>query len=427
MVGGEIESVSGQEAIEIISDTWREFRAGDPPIEQVNVVLGEEGGHPADWDDGVVTVAEEMNKGRYGTSSLENRLFEQMDEAFENTIESEIEAQRDILEERFSFLDDFGLHYEGVQVADLDDAGAHHGREVSKWNQVNNGRDHIVVDYSYFPWIDPLEDTVEGPAERVVRHEAVHALQSELDRGFSDVWRRTGSRDIERATTEGMARYEQYKGTDEDRRAEQVVQNPEEIADFWRDEVLDEDLEASDPYSYGEVAAYFLEEAHRQRKLDEMAQQDPTPAAHIPTLNEYAEKQTRKTMLDNPEKEDLNSALEEAGQHMDVPFYGEMVAQEYEEMQAYLEGEAEFTEKLASPEGEPGLVKVLEEEDAARRALESASFVLNNHEYDTEDYLRAEARVLAAERLDFQPEEYEHLKQSLETTKTSEYNKQVAA
>lgn len=420
--GGEIETVSGQEAVEIVGDTWREFRAGDPPIEQVNVVLGEEGGTPADWDDGVVTVAEEMNKGRYGTSSLENRLFDQMDEAFEDTIENEIEAQRDILEDRFSFLDEFELRYEGVQVADLDNKGGHHGREVSKWNQVNNGKDYIVVDYSYFPSIDPLEDTVEGSAERLVRHETVHALQTAVDKGFSSVWRKTGSRDIERATTEGMARYEEFKATNIERRAEQVVQNPEEIADFWRERVVDEDLEASDPYSYGELAAYFLEESHRQRKLDEMAQQDPVRAAHIPTLNEYAEKQARKTMLENPEKEQLDEALEHAGEHMDVPFYGNLVDEECQQMEAYLEGEEEFTEKLASPEGASGLVRVLEEEEAANRALESASFVLDNTDYGSEDYLRAEARVLAAERLDFQTEQYECLKQTLEDFGSPEYS-----
>ena len=425
--GGEIETVSGQEAVERLSDTWREFRAGDPPIEQVNVVLGEEGGTPADWDDGVVTVAEEMNKGRYGTSSLENRLFEQMDEAFEDTIENEIEAQRDILEDRFSFLDDFDLHYEGVQVADLDGKGGHHGREVSKWGQVNKGKDYIVVDYSYFPSIDPIEDTVEGNAERLVRHEAVHALQTAVDNGFSSVWGKTGSRDIGRATTEGMARYEQFKRTNIERRAEQVVQNPEEIADFWRKRVVDEDLEASNPYSYGELAAYFLEESHRQRKLGEMAQEDPVRAAHIPTLNEYAEKQTRKTMLDNPEKDELDSALEEAGEHMDVPFYGNLVEEEYQEMQAYLEGEEEFTEKLASPEGASGLLRVLEEEEAANRALESASFVLNNTDYDSEDYLRAEARVLAAERLDFQTEQYDALKQALEGSDHATYRGQAEA
>ena len=425
--GGEIESVSGQEAIDIVSDTWREFRAGDPPIEQVNVVLGEEGGHPADWDDGVVTVAEEMNKGRYGTSTLENELFDQMDEAFEDTIERELEDQADILEERFSFLDDFGLRYEGVQVAELEGFGAHHGGEVSKWGQANNGRDHIVVDYSYMPWIDPLEENVEARARRVIRHEAVHALQDEIDDRFRDVSIQSGPKDIERASKEGLARYEQYKGTNIERRAEQVVQDPEEIADFWRNRVVDEDLEASDPYSYGELAAYFLEEAHRQRKLDEMAEQDPTRAAHIPTLNEYAEKQTRKTMLENPEKEELDSALEEAGQHMDVPFYGSLVEEEYDQMEAYLEGDAEFTEKLASPEGASGLVKVLEEEEAANRALESATFALNNTDYDTEDYLRAEARILAAERLDFETEQYDTLKQTVQTADTEYSGKSAAA
>ena len=419
--GGEIESVSGQEAIDIDSDTWREFRAGDSPIEQVNVVLGEEGGHPADWEDGVVTVAEEMNKGRYGTSTLENELFDQMDEAFEDTIERELEDQADILEDRFSFLDDFGLRYEGVQVAELEGAAGHHGREVSKWGQANNGSDYIVVDYSHMPDIDPLEDTVEGSAERLVRHEAVHALQSAVDNGFSSVWRRTGSRDIERATTEGMARYEQYKGTNIERRAEQVVQDPEEVADFWRKRVVDEDLEASDPYSYGELAAYFLEEAHRQRKFDEMAQKDPTPAAHIPTVNEYAEKQARKTMLDNPEKEQLDEALEEASQHMDVPFYGNLVEEEYDQMQAYLEGDDDFRERLASPEDASSLVRILEEEEAANRALESASFVLDNTDYDSEDYLRAEARMLAAERLDFQTEQYDALKQTVEDSGSPEY------
>jgi hypothetical protein len=272
------------------------------------------------------------------------------------------------------------------------------------------------------PWIDPLEDTVEGRAKRLIRHEAVHALQDEIDERFRDVSRNSGPKDIERATKEGMARYEQFKGTNIERRAEQVVQNPEEMADFWRNRVVDEDLEASDPYNYGELAAYFLEESHRQRKLDEMAQQDPTRAAHIPTLNEYAEKQTRKTMLDNPEKEQLDEALEQAGEHMDVPFYGSLVEEEYDQMEAYLEGEAEFTEKLASPEGASGLVRVLEEEEAANRALESASFVLDNTDYDSEDYLRAEARILAAERLDFQTEQYESLKQTVESSGSPDYS-----
>lgn len=427
MVGGEIETVSGLEAVEKVSGAWREFRAGEPPIEQVNVVLGEDGAGIADWEDGVVTVAEEMNKGRYGTSKLENKLFEQMEEGFENTIGEEIERQGDILEERFSFLDDFGLHYEGVQVADLDEFAAHHGSEVSKWGQVNNGSDHIVVDYSFFPHIDPLEDEIAERVERLIRHETVHALQSEIDNGFSDVWSRTGSKDIRRATTEGMARYEQYKGTDIDRRAEQAVQNPEDIPEFWRKHVVDDNLEASDPYSYGELAAYFLEESHRQQRMEELAERNPNRGVQISRLDEHAEKETRKTMFDNPEKEDLDEALEEAGQEMDMPWYGNLVEEEYRQMEAYLQGVEEFTEKLASPEGEPGLVRVLEGEDAVNRELESASHILNHQNYETEDYLRAEARLLAAERLNVDSEQYENLKQTLDDTPILEEGDYAAA
>jgi len=413
MSGSENEKITGQEAVEKISNSWRAFRAGEPPIEQVNIKLGEEGSSPAEWDDGTVTVAERITKGRYGTSSLERELFEQMEEAFEDTIENEIQNQKQVLENRFSFLDDFGISYNGVQVADLDGKGAHLGHEVSKGGDILNGTNFIVVDYSYFPWIDPLEDEVVGPAEQTVRHETVHALQKYVNSEFDQVWGNTGSRDIGRATTEGMARYEEYKGTNVERKAEKAVQNPERIPDFWRENILDEELEESDPYSYGEFAAYFLEGAFRQKRMNEISEETPARAVHLPTLNKQVESEVRETLVQNPDKESLDSVLSEAGEHLDFPFYGELVDEEYSRMKGYLECEAEFTENLASSGESPNLGRKLEGEDAVERALEKADFTLRHDDHSISEYHRAEARLLATERLEFTPDTYDELQNTV--------------
>ncbi len=411
------EFYSGQEAVDRLKDVWNDFRSGEPPIEQVQIVDGKTGPSPAKWEDGVITVPEKLNKINRDYGRFENEVMPQIEASFEKAIQEEVENQREVLRDRFDFLDDFDMKYNGVQVADLDDAGAHLGKKVRRFLDNSGGDNYIVVDFSYFPWIDPIEGVVEGPAERTARHESVHAMQRTVNPAFSELWSQTGSRDIQRASSEGLAKYEEFKETEVDRQAEEVIHNPQQIPEFWRNNVIDSNGKPSDPYSYGELAAYFLEEAHRQERTDRIAEEneEPYPAVHIPSLNRYAETQARKTLIENPDKNDLDRELDRAAEHLGFPFFGNLVESEFQDLKAYLDGEKEYTEGVASPEGSQSLIRVKREEEAAKRALESSAFEIKNLDYSTTDYLRAEARLLAAERLDFKPEEYEKLESSLET------------
>jgi len=349
--------VKGEEAVESVSQYWKTLTGERPPVKDIEVQEGMVGHNFANFtEDGVVQVAEQMKEGKKGF--FEMQLIEQFDEAYEEFLEDLVDEQVDVLRDRYSeVVDDFDVSIEGIQVAELEGARAHHGGLENKIHSNSftlggGSNDNIVFDYGVLHRVDPVEEEADFYIPQLARHEATHGLQAAMNPDFKLLSIDHPPDSIEKATTEGMAEYEQHKN--EGKRLPRIVaqDKPWMMPSYWERSVAKQSATPTDPYSFGELAAYFIEEGHRQDFLEETAStttgDEISPAVRLTTLDRVAENRTRRTLLDNPKREDLQERIAEAQASLDRLFYGGVVERVTDSMVENGELDYTVTEQLSN-------------------------------------------------------------------------------
>lgn len=331
------EMITGHEAVDKVSHIWSRKTGGIAPVEDIQLQEGVNSHNFVEFEEGVVKAPEEMKDNYYGV--FEGNLLELFDSAFEEALDGIIDEQLQVMRERYErALGGFDAAVSEAEVDDLDgEQDAQYGGQIYRFKSEKSLRenisDEIVFDYGILDRIDPTAEPgnqTDSYINRLTRHEITHGLQRAMNPEFLNVWSETDSRDIERATTEGMARYEEEKGRDISNKAEIAAkEKPWMMPIYWRKNVAEDSATATDPYSYGELAAYFIENGHREDFAQKVANsgdsEEPSLAVQRSTLENAAEDMTRETLLNNPSKAELDYQIKKASLAQGNLFYGQVV------------------------------------------------------------------------------------------------------
>lgn len=321
-------------------------------------------------------------------------------------------GEKDLIEMVEDEVDDLSTHY------DID--GPHIERIDTGWDIDTNGGIHYIVDdepitsritlHSQFldGWRESEKEIREESIRETGRHEAAHSLhylhmedQGRLDE--SDTVE--DPRALDHSHLEAFATYEgrMAAGGDSERFGE--FDSVAEIPEFW-DLISKSEpgIEPNSGHGYGRMAADLIERSYLQNAdLDE------------------AQRRTRNTLINMTSHEELESHTRVACQNLGIPYFGDVVREERDNFEGYLEGEEYWEDPLADPDGGVSAIRLTEGEEAVNRALQNANYHLENGETTLEDFFTAKARVQVAEEMGFENEHYDQLRRNSRSKLSSHY------
>ena len=270
-------------------------------------------------------------------------------------------------------------------------------------NSSKSGGQHRVVDHNpirselrfdeerarLMDKYDSHEETLRSTA----RHEAAHSLhQLHLEnKGEYTRSHPGGPRNIEKSYLEAFALYEDsMTGSDENQTFQQSASPYNDMGghslsalpDKWCIGT-DENNELDDAHTYGMIAADLIEKSYLKNSDLEQAQTE-----------------TRRTLIDISSHDELEEETRLACQRMNIPYFGDILREERDQLEAYMNGE----EYWKIPDSGFDKIMLLEGEDALEKEVEQAYETLEEGADSLEEHYRANAVLQVADTFGVEPE-----------------------
>lgn len=233
------------------------------------------------------------------------------------------------------------------------------------------------------------EDTLRD----IARHEAAHSLHHlHLENiGENPGGHPGGPRNIEKSYLEAFAKYEtDMRGSNKDRTFQQSASpyntfggHPlSGLPNEWSNN-SDENNEPDDAHTYGKIAADLIEKSYLKDSDLEQAQN-----------------KTRRTLIDISSHDELEEETRAACQRMDIPYFGDIICEERDRLEAYMEGD----EYWKIPDEGFNKIMLLEGKDALEKEVEQAYETLEEGADSLEEHYRANATLQVADTFGVEPE-----------------------
>ena len=231
------------------------------------------------------------------------------------------------------------------------------------------------------------EETLRDTA----RHEGAHSLHRlHLENSGENAGSHPGGpRHIEKSYLEAFALYEGHmRGDDREKTFHESLgcsghDSIGEIPDFWESISGEDSVEPDDAHGYGMIAADLIEKSYlKHRDL------------------EQAQTQTRRTLIDISSHNELEEETREACQRMNIPYFGDIIREERDRLEAYINGD----EYWEIPDSGFNKIMLLEGEDALEKEVEQAYETLEEGADSLEEHYRANATLQVADTFGVEPE-----------------------
>lgn len=285
-----------------------------------------------------------------------------------------------------------GPNIEDIRVEDLypdnsSKSGGYH-RVIAR----NPVRSEIVFDEERAELMSE-HDSHEETLRETARHEAAHSLHHlHLENiGEYSESHPGGPRNIEKSYLEAFALYEDsMRGSNENRTFQQSASPYNNLGGHplsglpskWSTGA-DENNEPDDAHIYGMIAADLIEKSHL--KHSDLAQ---------------AQTETRRTLINISSHDELEEETRAACQRMDVPYFGDVIREERDRLEDYMNGE----EYWKIPDSGFDKIMLLEGEDALEKEVEQAYETLEEGADSLEEHYRANATLQVADTFGVEPE-----------------------